>query len=125
MNTEYILNLADRIEKMPHTDVTDPSGFTMVDYRHHCGTPACIAGHVIDDERIDPNLVLCDEHEVVAEVFGISEAKADSLCLASGVMRLNLITPQWAAACLRHLARTGEVDWPGTKPQDLIIPETE
>ena len=47
MNVERILQLADIIEVQPHMTDEDPEGFTMMDYIHDCGSPACIAGWAV------------------------------------------------------------------------------
>ncbi|PZP62989.1 MAG: hypothetical protein DI604_28090 [Delftia acidovorans] len=115
MNKERILALANLIEKQPHSAVEEVSGFNMVSYVHACGTPACIAGWAVASEGTPSPLA----HQPIqptgvssraAKYLGLEYPEAEELFLG-GVYDLDEITPAQAAACLRHLAETGEVDW--------------
>lgn len=124
MNTERILALADLIEKQPHTTQEAPEGFTMVNWNHDCGTPACIAGwacHV----ALGGAVVLDINIEQTARRFlGLDAAEADALFepdlrsdfekehgFISSTDVWDDITPDHAARTLRRLAKTGKVDW--------------
>lgn len=111
MNKERILELADVIEKQPHTTRHSEGGFNMSCYTHECGTPSCIAGWATSHWGIDaPSSGMAD---AAAELLGISKEAADDLFLmpAFSMHEMNRIKPSQAARTLRHLAENGEVDW--------------
>lgn len=99
MNTERILKLADVIEESETYDQTQ--------FFHPCGTPGCIAGHAVtmlgSDEK-GPNT-----SEIAREELGLDEVQATALFFV-WPFTINPTAKQ-AATVLRHLARTGEVDW--------------
>lgn len=120
MHKDRILALADLIESMPHTSVTDDHGFNMDDFDHVCGTPACIAGWAIAMRANDLSVNV--RSAVDAEFDSYSGLASDYLGLSSGVgsdlyygpgrdVKLADITPAQAAATLRRLAETGKVEW--------------
>jgi hypothetical protein len=120
MNKERILKLADIIEKQPHTTPQQPDGFTMSNWTHDCGTPACICGwanHELNKET-SSDIWLGDDR-VAAEWLGLDIDTAGSLFEPSRERDSNPwatdwwdeITPAHAAAVLRNLAETGKVDW--------------
>lgn len=112
MNINNINRLADVIEVQEHTNREAASGFAMNVFFHTCGTPACIAGWAdylsgaewYGDARTD------EVEERAAEWLDLESDQAYSLFWA-GNLDLRLITPKQAAAVLRHLAVTGNVDW--------------
>jgi len=106
-----------------------------------CGTPACIAGHAIWEkykeqgysrERCESRLHNAQHASEAAEYFEIDGNTAlnlfmpfardlfpkgtilgrpiEHIMFADDRAR-RLVTGRWAAATLRHLVRTGEVDW--------------
>lgn len=111
MNKELILKVADEIEAMPHSNLQAKrvrSGFNMSDWfeRYPCGTVCCIGGHLTRRMSVDL--------DGVADRLGITRYQADTLCFAVGRKpgtALSQIKPSQAAAVLRHLAETGNVDW--------------
>ena len=116
MNKERILELANLIEQQePRTNHT-PTGFSMSIPFHACRTPSCIAGwacHLYgDDMTSDPLYVatgLLDLEGMLAdELFAPDNDYAAYFAIRRAH---NHVTPQHAAAVLRHLAATGEVDW--------------
>ncbi len=120
MNKERILALADLIEKLPKGSVYgEKSGFDMTDFSHHCGTPACIGGwarweHFGRPDDIASEIVASQlsYSEVAAGYLGIDlEATAEELFYPPTIDNWQGITPQHAAAVLRNLVETGEVDW--------------
>jgi hypothetical protein len=108
MNVDRILALADLIESLPKTEIEDDHGFCMVDYRHDCGTPACIAGWAVhlSGEKVDVK----GTFYAASTFLGISPNTAYDLFIWAE-KRLDQITPDEAANTLRHLAGTGEVRW--------------
>lgn len=107
VNVGEILRVADLVERSKTFDMTE--------VHHTCGTPACIAGHVLGSKR-------SNTYEA-AIILGIDDARSDELfylCSHTNAftnrLRLEAVTPAWAAACLRNLAATGAVDWKSTKP---------
>lgn len=125
MNKERILALADLIEKQPHTTVEAPSGFSMENWSHDCGTPACIAGWAWAMEKAKMEDVDDNASDAAQKFLGLGVLTGDSLFepdLRDTDLALNHhwenhtdlwghITPTHAAAVLRHLADTGKVDW--------------
>jgi len=118
MNTERILELADRIEKLPHHSLNNEfkdgplSYFNMGSW--HCGSVACIGGwttYLYGDPAIDGAV------GQVAELLGISEMEAIYLCYPDECDKIYArITPEDAAKVLRHLAKTGDVRWSVIEP---------
>lgn len=110
MNKDRILALADLIEKQPHTSEYDPAGFTMDNWVHSCGTPACIAGWAAwqasgEQKTINPEVV----EDSAAAFLGISYS--DGRRLFTPRAEWKAITPAIAASTLRRFAETGEVEW--------------
>ncbi len=126
---ERLLAVADAIERtaLVNRDI----GFNMETYHglageeelidkteNACGTVACIAGwtmlmendwsgsHAENDEGYN-------FHDNAKELLGLSDEEAARLFLANGARRIMLedITPQHAVSVIRHLAKTGKVDW--------------
>jgi hypothetical protein len=120
VNVAEILRVADLISASP--------SFNMSRWVHDCGTPACIAGHLVGT-RVRKRVALLQAEDDAAGIeymiakaaplLAISEEVARHLFMPWTLFR-SLSSPEisaeWAAACLRKLAETGEVDWLGTKP---------
>ena len=111
VNRENILKVAAAIEKAGKSRARQPRlGFKMAFWRdddvadwagRKCGTVMCIGGWT---ERLcgtDPGTD-----------FGIGEKRHAELCAPPGWGSGEKYTPAEAVAVLRHLAETGEVDWP-------------
>ncbi len=122
MNVERIRELADIIGRQQHTDINAKSGFTMSDFDHECGSPACIAGWAIELHSPISNQVSGglwhrkvpknkSYSEFAAELLEIDEETRAYLFFGDGSMSLEDITPRHAAAVLRNLAATGKVNW--------------
>jgi hypothetical protein len=115
MNRERILALADLIEEQPHTDEEADEGFTMESITHDCGTPACIAGwaawEALGRQRGDLYSIHTDLDAKAREFLDIDPLKAEDLFYPPFPIVYATVTPSEAAATLRHLAETGEVDW--------------
>ena len=108
MNTDHILKLAEHIEQL------DPSEYDQSQLEHpRCGTPACIAGHAVWLAGWWGRLpaVLAAEMDFAKDWLGVSMAQRYALFSAHPEGLDDLPTAQDAAATLRHLALTGEVDW--------------
>lgn len=113
MNKKRILALADLIEQQQHTSFSAESGFSMSSYVHECGTPSCIAGWA-SWLSFGKAPVLADEillFDRARGYLGLKEDAAKSLFLPANYQDQDLYTPTQAAETLRHLAKTGEVDW--------------
>lgn len=121
VNVAECLRVADLVERS--------ETFLMSTWVHPCGTPACIAGHLVGEQVrkvIQPLSAQDDEAgiaymlDVGAPLLGIEREQARVLFMP-WVQNRSIeswhIKGDWAAACLRKLAETGEVDWLGTKPQ--------
>lgn len=121
VNVAECLYAADLVEKA--------SRFTMGEIYHSCGTPACIFGHIVSAEEFaadkEADGWAADPWRLGAQRLGISSRQAYQLfepvesCVHWSACRGSplRITNAHAAACLRKLAATGEVDWLGTKPE--------
>lgn len=113
MNVERILELADIIEKQPHTKVSSREGFNMGSFEHDCGTPCCIGGWanaLFGNGRQD-----CSDD--ASGYLGLESEVGDELYFPCDTdVPLDAITPAHAAAVLRHLAETGRVDWSVSAP---------
>jgi len=123
MNIDRINDLADLIEKQPHgPSLEKEGGFNMENYFHRCGTPSCIAGWAcamaVDEYGPElkakakaayrgPHIAWSDW--LPADYLGLDRDKSFHLFAPDGDW--SRITPSQAAATLRHLAKTGEVDW--------------
>jgi hypothetical protein len=130
-----MLEIADKIEKL------DKSGFDLSRWYHpNCGTPACIAGHAIwekyrtrgysqdvcetwlhnashaseaaDYFEIDTDTAVQLFMPLASDLFpdGIFDKPAELYLFPDDYARSH-VTGKWAAATLRHLVRTGEVNW--------------
>jgi hypothetical protein len=127
MNKQRILKLADLIEAAPHdlTRRTPGLSFDMSTYvnYHGCGTAACIAGWTVlkfGDDKWSGTSV----SQYARRLLDLKEYVANKLFLPThpqnesndqddpSYVHLNYdqITPSMAAAQLRNLAETGELD---------------
>ena len=119
MNSERILELADIIEAQPDVPSGAPAGFNMKWVHHSCGTPSCIAGWAETLEWSTGNL---------GQDLGVTLARADDIIMPisreahfrAEPDRPGYITAAHAAAMLRNLARTGEVDWSVTEYTEAV-----
>lgn len=113
MNVERINALADMIEVMPHTTVSAEEGFSMANWSHDCGTPACIAGWAAYLAKGPGVLINHSCYDVAADFLDINVCLADELFepRLGDVDLWDEIEPKHAAEVLRHLAQTGNVDW--------------
>jgi len=118
MNVENILRVADAIEQHSIPDL----GFNMARWYgdgefdrsgHECETVACIGGwamHLLSDRNVGAHDF--DDVDHAARLLGINRATSTDLFYALGCLTsFDEITPSHAVAVLRHLAKTGEVDW--------------
>ena len=128
MNTELINKTADIIEQAEHSTETGPyqaeesirggrTRYFCMNYdRYKCGSPACIYGYacLLAGEKINK------ENDIIHlnRLFDLGdEGQAEEIYIAvKNHISLDEITPEWAAAMLRKLVETGNVDWAGTKP---------
>lgn len=118
MNKDKILELADFIDKLEHVPWIADNGFNMGGYCHPCGTPSCIAGWA--SYIFTGKASLGNSNRVASEILDLPYEKAVDLFLPEeevlgdgGYKTLEIIdpTPQQAATVLRHLVKTGKVDW--------------
>ncbi|MDX0230333.1 hypothetical protein GOC14_07195 [Sinorhizobium meliloti] len=128
-----MLEIADKIEKLDY-----PYFNLATWYDPSCGTPSCIAGHAIwekyaqqgySEKACAAKLVNAMHASEAAEYFEIDadtardlftplqsdlfpDGSADDLEILFVDDRARvLVTGKWAAAVLRHLVKTGEVNW--------------
>ena len=114
MNRTNILQLANYIEQL------EPKEYDQSCFVHDCGTPACIAGHAIDlAGQWSYNAAVWDAVEWLGLDNDQGHALFDPIPLSPDDKDP---TTQDAAATLRHLAETGEVDW--SKGEIEIEPPT-
>jgi len=130
MNREMILKVADAIEAAAKPEAKPTLGFNMGDWvsnrhydvsGHFCGTTACIAGWTLavsgqELSAEDSAQYLGIRNEAEA-ILGLSCDKAEDLFV--NYPDFSDPTPSQAAAVLRHLAETGEVNWSLSKAEGL------
>jgi len=110
MNTERLEALAAKIETMPHVNAWNPStsGFNMKRWRarEDCGTVCCIGGtaDVMRKARTS-------SEERTGKWLGLDALTSNRLFYPYAVRDFSSITPAHAAAVIRNLIKTGEVDW--------------
>ncbi len=135
LNVKRINQLADYLEA--ETEFQDLEAgprnartmtqFNMSRFEFNCGAPACIAGHACTlfrnpirraldlTHRNGPLYLTLDTPGMATKLLGLSHSQAGTLFtpsrLPDNFNGYNSITPKVAAAVLRHLAKTGEVDW--------------
>lgn len=116
MNKERLETLAAIIEKLPHVidygtkeDVDKPafSAFNMNAWQ--CGSVACIGGWAQHLWVPDAHPADAIDYEV-ANALGISIMQAAQLFFPD-ISDYRAVTPAQAAAVIRNLIATGEVDW--------------
>lgn len=110
MNVERIRELADVIEKQPHAPSFGREGFCMDTWQHPCGTPACIGGWAAfaSGKSLIHGLIWNDAQDHL----GLSDDQSGDLFYPNNYEgEWSDITPAHAAAVLRNLAETGQVDW--------------
>ena len=121
MNKELILELADRIEESETYDQSD--------YYTWCRAPACIAGHCVAMhpefvEFVEESHCICEgsyQHisDLAEEMLELEKDQAAMLFLAippghtqyGQLGAYATVTNATAARVLRHLAKTGQVEW--------------
>ena len=96
--------------------------FDMSDYRHDCGSPACIAGHV---QSIEAKKLVLHYEKLVQNFLGVS--KEQTHLIVNPIFKYanysapknpsdkGYITKGHAIRMLERLLETGKVDWKGTK----------
>lgn len=142
MNKERLLQTAKELREYSNGPVDD-FGFNMeryldtdnpciVDYGHnHCGTTACIAGHVfvhaIHKTKhlacIDPAKVSIPDR--AAEYLQLTFRQSEELFLVSnyeGAVALDDITPEQAAQACENTAEYGDPKWRTIIPKEQITP---
>ena len=122
---------------LPHEEVPVETCFRMRFTTHPCGAPACIAGwadHLWGDEYEGQETTAWDTQKIMARAMlalGLSREQAQRLFMPSyehadydaSPYHYRYVNPARAAAQLRLLAKTGDVDWILTRgPQYLEKP---
>lgn len=114
VNKANCLYLAALIERQPHAEAYDKHGFNMHAYNHDCGTPSCICGFAFSLLHPGEDLRKVKEETVErvgAEYLGLDKWQTSGLFYPDHPLQWCTITPQQAAATLRHLGETGQVEW--------------
>lgn len=132
MNTERILELADLIEAgQPdlyfNMATWGEQARNFVATEHACGTAACIAGWTLARFGKSGRATKVDHRrprdfddsvsKAAAAVLGLNRSEAYDLFVPnSGLNGVDVyeVTADHAVRTLRHLAKTGEVDWRAT-----------
>ena len=109
MNKANILKLADHIEGL------DLEEYDQSVFAHDCGTPACIAGHAVFLAGQWDQASVSRVARLARRWLGLQRSDAESASVvlfdSHPLHPDETPSPQEAAATLRHLAETGEVDW--------------
>lgn len=126
MDRDRIREIADEIERLPlvggdapyHNGDRDIEQFNMSCYHFDCGSPACIAGHVVAkySGQMPGSFAAMDRTEYeAAELLGLRPHHGIRLLFqpyrSECGVALRQITPAHAARTLRRLADTEAVDW--------------
>lgn len=124
MSEQRIRELADVVEGLEAGCAAGQ--FSMAEVAHPCGSPACIAGWTVHLYGNRDESHRKDDLAYAAELLGLEgDSRADDLFLGdddagASIEALpdqdNFISPERAAVVLRHLARTGKVDWTVADP---------
>lgn len=109
MNVELLNELADYIEKSDKRRHR-LKAFRMNIYFYSCGTPACIAGHLLAMKGVSLSDFLA-RRSVPTKELGISHEQEQELCYPHYNPYAQTADAGKAARVLRHLAATGIVDW--------------
>ena len=113
--TEQGLNLDLLCERI----LAAGDNFTLREYSHECGTPACIAGHGValwPDIREANHSDLVPEYGLFGEKIGVPESELQALCEDWPQLPgkpppegwAHAVTGRMAVAALRRLRNTGE-----------------
>lgn len=131
MNRERILEVADEIEKL------DPERFDMSNFitapgqefpsstsaarvlekepEHWCNTAGCIAGHTVlmfmEKSAIIDALKKHAVDDCAQAILGLDDYTAGILFYGHPRLDLERVSQRQAAATLRNLVETGEVNW--------------
>lgn len=124
MNKENIEILAKVIEEQKPGGYADYSGFNMSALLHSCGTPMCMAGFGAWLKQGKPDIVyhnpykMWEVEDAAATFLGFGPFPKNRTAFAHPLYKLFYpggsyynATPAQAARVLRHLAKTGVVDW--------------
>lgn len=115
---ERLLYLADIVAAQEWTPASATSGFNMGWWFHPCGTPSCIAGFAAaesgmgGDIPVEVRAIAWMTNSTINNAIVMLDCWPNTVgLLFAPKLYLPAITPARAAAVLRHLAETGEIDW--------------
>ena len=125
MNVDNILKTASFIDTLKKGSYLGYSEYAKDnEFAFHMGVPydtnkhgtlvqGCIVGsiHKINNVHISDTAKWADTKQYAAEYLGINDKQAGVLFCGGNPFRWFKTSPQDAAAVLRHLAYTGEVNW--------------
>ena len=121
MNTGRINQLADHIEQLPMRNFKlqsfeDEPFFHMATF-FDCGYPSCVGGWAAalfsqKNRMVRPGIT----SDIAGKLLGLDNDKADCLFYPEPEYNRYNISQKHAAACLRHLALTGAVNWTRKAP---------
>ena len=111
MNVGRIRRLAARIERLPPGK--KEGQYDQENWAHDCGTPACIAAWTVwlFDREIYGQAAPFGKW--AARLLGLTVPQGEELFMGKPYGPYRHPTPLEAADCLRNLADTGSVVWPG------------
>ena len=111
MNVDKILHLADAIEQQQDSHVSSLTGFSMRATQHNCGTPCCIAGFALVEQKVTVRNPFITGRARVLLGLTVDQAKELFTPSKPGAYwratpdEPDYITAAHATAVLRHLAR--------------------
>ena len=114
MHRERALSLAKHLEGLETSRVGDGDGYCQGSWTHECGTPACVAGHAAALSRGREWVKGSAPGPISREAarwLELEEEEAAVLFRAIPFRWRSAPTARDAAATVRHMAETGQVEW--------------
>ena len=112
MNAEFCLRVADAVEASKTYDQSIYVDWRVAQDGQVCNTPACVAGHAA--LLVDGDAIYAEDYDHYSrawELMGLDEKQAQDLFRPWPLSIGEYPDGKQAAEVIRHLVRTGEVDW--------------
>ena len=112
MNAEFCLKVADAVERSETYDQSIFVDWGVAQNGQVCNTPACVAGHaayLLDGDAVYAESY--DHYKRARALMGLDEEQAKDLFQPWPFVLGEHPDGKQAAEVIRHMVRTGEVDW--------------